>query len=145
MSVVLGNGLFNLGLPLLILPLDIMPHYSLLSKALVALSFTARLAAGNQVPVTDDAPFLCGNPPPTEAQLKSAEGFLEHERILRASALHTKRADIVVNTYFHVLANAETEAGGYLTVSAYPWTNPLLAPCLTHVYRLRPWMVSWSR
>lgn len=71
----------------------------------------------------------CAAPEPTEAQIEASKKFLEQEREARLAGNLTTRATIEVNVYFHVVASAQTTAGGYLTVSP-PDPMPRNITCL---------------
>lgn len=74
--------------------------------------FLAALAATHAA-----AQRACGAPEPTEEEIAIAKQFYQIEKEARLAGNATSAAaTISVNVYFHVLATANSAAGGYLTV-----------------------------
>ncbi|ORY56354.1 uncharacterized protein BCR38DRAFT_355844 [Pseudomassariella vexata] len=67
----------------------------------------------------------CGAPDPTEDQMEVAHSFSIQEEAARIAGNVTKRADINVKVYFHVLASSTSVSGGY--ISAATLTRQLAA------------------
>ncbi|KAI9147236.1 Extracellular metalloprotease [Paramyrothecium foliicola] len=88
------------------------------SRTLLLLTSTAALIIGSPVNQSGKITQLCGNPEPTEEQQQVAKDFLQQERLLRTGSAPVKRQTISVDTYFHILADAETVEGGYLTTES---------------------------
>lgn len=87
-----------------------IPQLSLVAFGLASLASALSISPRDGV-------TRCGAPDPSVQQIEEAKALSILE-VNMASTASLKAETIVVDTYFHIVASSESEAGGYLSVSS---------------------------